>query len=123
MPEVTCLSQTWPWPELALASLRRLLGDEPGEFDDGRVALLVCPICADLSCRALSARLILTADCVEWRDLGWQSDYEPFTPTESGFDPPLHLRFDRTSYTTLLGRLQGRFMSIGTAHDSSSKDR
>jgi len=39
------------WPRLAVRNLRSLLGEAPGDFPDGRVVLLYCPVCADLGLR------------------------------------------------------------------------
>ena len=116
--EMTYLCEAPPWPELAVAGLRRLLGEEPGDFDDGRISLLVCPVDADLGCRALSATLVLDGETVEWRDVGWQVDYEPFSTTEGGFDPPMHFRFDRAAYTTLL---RGALAGWGTRREATGQ--
>jgi len=103
---------TWlqdEWPDEAVEQLRRLLGDAPGDYRDGRVALLVCNVCGDLGCRSLSASLVATEQQVEWRDLGWQVNYEPFDATEDGFAPPLTFRFDRSQYTKVLRELLAYF--------------
>ena len=134
--EMTALGSEWPWPELAVATLRRLLGKEPGDFEDGRVALLVCPVDADLGCGALSATLAFGDDWVEWRQVGWQNDEEPFDPpqlglepTENGLEPTVTFRFGRTAYTEVLqgllthfeqlvvGHLRTADVSTGVAHD------
>lgn len=109
------------WPETAFDGLRRLLGDEPCDFNDGRVALLVCPIDADLGCRALSATLVLDDEAVEWRDVGWQVDYEPFVAADGGFDPPMHFRFHRRAYTELLRALLDRFEKLAAASTAIEK--
>ena len=66
-------------------------------------------MCGNPSCRALSASLVATEEWVEWRDLGWQVDYEPFDAAEAGFTPPLTFRFNRSQYTTTLRELLAHF--------------
>ncbi|MEC3981149.1 hypothetical protein [Amycolatopsis sp. H20-H5] len=100
---MTLLSEAGRW---AGDSLRRLLGQAPGDFDDGRVALLVCPIDHDLGCAALSARPTFGDGWVGWSDFGGQTDYEPFEP-----DTPLaaDVRFERAAYEALLDDLLRKY--------------
>ena len=77
-------------------------------MSDGRVALLVCPIDQDVNCRALTTRLVRDADVVEWRDVGWQVDYEDFVPEADEYGPLLSFRFSRPQYETLLSSLGDR---------------
>ncbi|MER7864394.1 hypothetical protein DMC64_10530 [Amycolatopsis sp. WAC 04197] len=95
------------WRGAAVETLRRLLGRLPGDFDDGRVALLMCPLCGDLGCGAYSVEVVFGDDVVEWRAFGWQTDYEPFDdPEEYRFTGA---RFERTAYETLLGDLLSNY--------------
>ncbi len=95
------------WRESAVTTLCRLLGDLPGDFDDGRVALLFCPLCGDLGCGGYSVEVVFGHDVVEWRAYGWQYDYEPFDPTqEFAFAVA---RFDRKAYETLLRDLLSNY--------------
>ncbi|RSN53686.1 hypothetical protein DMH01_38990 [Amycolatopsis sp. WAC 04182] len=95
------------WRESAVALLRRLLGRLPGDFDDGRVALLVCPLCGDLGCGGYSVEVVFGDDVVEWRAFGWQTDYEPFDdPEEYRFTGA---RFERKAYETLLRDLLSNY--------------
>ncbi|MEV7553985.1 hypothetical protein AB0N89_30580 [Amycolatopsis sp. NPDC089917] len=95
------------WRETAVATLSRLLGDLPGDFDDGRVALLFCPMCGDLGCGGYSVEVVLGDDVVEWRAYGWQYDYEPFdSAQEFAFAVA---RFDRKAYETLLRDLLSNY--------------
>ncbi|MFC9257302.1 hypothetical protein [Amycolatopsis thailandensis] len=95
------------WRETAVATLSRLLGDLPGDFDDGRVALDFCPLCGDLGCGAYSVEVVFGDDVVEWRNFGWQTDYEPFDdPDEYKFTGAL---FDRKAYETLLRDLLSNY--------------
>lgn len=110
--EITALDESRPTG--AVAALRRLLGVEPGDFGDGRVSLLVCPLCADLGCRALSASVGFEGDRVGWNDVGWQVDYEPFLPADDLPAPAPEWRFERAAYTGLLRGLLDRFERLAT---------
>ncbi len=100
------MSRLWPEdPSAAVASLRALLGEGPGDLEDGRVALLVCPVDQDVDCSALTTRVLLGEDTVEWQDVGWQVDVEPFVPVPDEYGPLLQLRFDRAQYERLLREL------------------
>lgn len=101
--EWTCLDPLDPL--VAVEGLRALLGDVPPDFDDGRNSLLTCPIDRDLDCRALSTRVVVHADTVEWTDVGWQVTYEPFVPEPDEYGPLLQFRFDRAQYEALLHEL------------------
>lgn len=96
---MTPLSEDGFWPAVAVRHLRQLLGEEPGDFDDGRLAVLVCPIDADLGCSALSMRLSLHDDGIEWTHFGWQTNYEPFVDADR---LELSFRFDRRNYESLI---------------------
>src|SRR6478735_7959511 len=93
--EMTWLCEQDPWPAGAVDNLRRLLGQQPGDFPDGRVSILVCPIDADLGCATLSVELVMDADMVQWRDLGWQVDYQPLNPAEDLLEPSRSYQFRR----------------------------
>ena len=108
--EMTPLSEDAFWPGVAVNHLRQLLGERPGEFADGRLAVLVCPIDADLGCFALSMRLSLDDDVVTWTQFGYQVDYEPFDPTDEL--PGLEFRFDRSAYETVVRQSLSRFAQL-----------
>ena len=114
--EMTRLCELAPWTETAADGLLRLLQRDGPDFDDGRVALLVCPIDADLGCRALSATIVWSTATVEWRDLGWQVSYEPFLNQEDAFQPALSFRFERSAYVALLGALLAHFEQLAALH-------
>ncbi|WP_413450319.1 hypothetical protein AA0Y32_06585 [Georgenia phoenicis] len=99
------------WPELAVKSLRSLLGDGPTELPDARVVLLSCAGCANISCGALTAELVIGDDAVEWRDIGWQDD-DRFDVEHDGLAPPLSLRFSWTPYSALLRRLLSEYAAL-----------
>ncbi|MFC9336446.1 hypothetical protein [Arthrobacter sp. NPDC057009] len=60
------------WPHAAVEQLDRLMALIPGDFSDGRVSLLICPVCGDQACGALTMELTTAADTVTWRRFGWQ---------------------------------------------------
>jgi len=95
------------WREAAVATLSRLLGDLPGDFDDGRVALVFCPLCGDLGCGAYSVEVVFGDDVVEWRTFGWQTDYEPFEDSEEY--KFTGARFERKAYETVLRDLLSNY--------------
>lgn len=107
--EMTRLCLEPLWLEDATRGLLGLLGRAPADFDDGRCALLVCPIDGDLGCAAFSAKVVLGDDVVEWRDFGWQTDYEPFDTDSNRDGPPIVARFDRGEYDWTLGALLLRY--------------
>ncbi len=104
--DVTPIQNEWAGKGLAVASLSTLLGQDSGSrFDtkmpDGRVALLFCASCFDVGCGALTADLVRDGEFVEWRDIGWQRDYEPLN-LEMQEAPVISLRFERVAYEELL---------------------
>lgn len=102
------------WPELAVSSLRSLLGEGRGGLPDGRVVLLCCAVCADVGCGAVTAELALHDDVVEWRDIGWQ-DEDRFDVGRDGLATPLTLRFSRAPYAALLRRLLAEYTALVSA--------
>lgn len=105
--EMTPLSSEGFWSTVAVRHLRELLGELPGEFNDGRVAMLRCPIDGDLGCSALSMRLVLLDEAVIWRDFGWQNNYEPYAPEDDASE--LRFTFDRRTYESFLHQTLGRY--------------
>lgn len=104
--EMTRLCLKPLWLEDATRGLLGLLGRAPADFDDGRCALLVCPIDGDLGCTSLSAQVVRGEDVVEWRDFAWQTDLELY---EGGLEPPVAARFDRREYDWFLESLLLRY--------------
>jgi hypothetical protein len=104
--DVTPVQNDWAGPELAIASLRTLLGLDSGrdwdtKMPDGRVALLFCESCLDFGCGALTAELLINSKVAEWRNVGWQVDYEPLDLTRQD-GPAISFVFDRNEYEKLL---------------------
>ncbi|MDQ0618889.1 hypothetical protein [Arthrobacter globiformis] len=105
LDETTALRDDWR-PKAVVDYLDRLLGVLPGDYDDGRVSILVCAVCGDLWCGALSIELALSPQTVTWQKIGWQSDpddVEPQLLTDRAFT------FDRDEYEELLRRLREHY--------------
>lgn len=101
--------------DAALSWLESLRHQGGGEFPDGRAAVLVCEVCGDLECGALSVRVTRGADTVRWSDFGWQ------VPRSDGFDSlgvPLSLEFAVEAYDGLLTSLAHRLAAGATTQTS-----
>lgn len=118
LQEMTPLCETWPWPESAVAHLETLLGERTGDFDDGRVALLRCPIDNDLGCAAVSMSLHITDAEVSWNDLGWQANYEPCDPHEDRLSPPRSFTFDRQQYEAVIRAALDKYRALAEQQDA-----
>ncbi|MFE5839600.1 hypothetical protein [Arthrobacter sp. NPDC056493] len=107
------------WPHAAVEQLDRLMSVIPGDFSDGRVSLLLCPVCGDQACGAMTIDLTTTADTVTWRRFGWQDGITD--------EPQLWLfeeqtfTFDRTQYEELLNNLKERYQSLVSEEVSASR--
>ena len=44
------------------------------DLHSGRVALYICPLCADLSCDTVGCRIEFTPDTVTWHDFCWDGN-------------------------------------------------
>lgn len=102
--DIPAMGDEWllDWTTRWLDSLTTTNG---GEFPDGRAAILVCHLCGDLECGALSARITRHDTTVTWTDFGWQ------TPRQDGYYPldvPLALKFDVAQYDDLISSLKQR---------------
>ena len=99
------------WPHAASEQIDRLTLAAPGEFKDGRVALLLCPVCGDVDCGTVSARISIEADTVIWEDFGWQDGYTEEPPQPWLFERQ-RFTFDRTEYLTLMQQLSDEFTDL-----------
>ena len=113
--EGTPLSDRWV-ASTPVEALERLLAGQPGDFDDGRIALYVCQVDGDAGCGTLSADVVIGPDIVEWRDLGWQVNYQPGI---AGVDPPLSIRFGRSQYEAVLRAALTRWQARASGQPSS----
>lgn len=59
-----------PFNENMIPPIGEYLGLEPGQGFDGRVSLVVCEICGDIGCGAITFKLLLEGDYVTWKDFG-----------------------------------------------------
>ncbi|GEK79410.1 hypothetical protein ABA31_07610 [Agrococcus baldri] len=69
--------------------------DRDVHFNDGRVAILYCDACGELSCGALTAEVRATDSTVQWRNLTYQD------ATSGEFWPDMPRRdvtFERSAY-------------------------
>lgn len=102
------------WPVEAVAGIARLLGEEPGDLPDGRVSLYVCPECGDLGCGSVSARIVFAPDTVTWREIGWQTDYDPeVAPLGPDGERPA-ITVDRLSYEAALRSVRERLRPLAS---------
>ena len=52
----------------------RLREEGMGDLRSGRVALYVCPLCGDLGCGALAARVVRDGPDIIWQDFAMEDD-------------------------------------------------
>ncbi|HEX6876043.1 MAG TPA: hypothetical protein VF165_10325 [Nocardioidaceae bacterium] len=89
-----------PWLHVVPDAVERLLGRVATEgIAEGRVMLLVCGLCGDLGCGAITALLDVDTDSVAWSDFLYENTYAEPTPVES---LPAPLVFDRAAYEETL---------------------
>jgi hypothetical protein len=83
------------WLATVPDAVQELLGHRaaPG-IEPGRVALLVCQVCGDLGCGALTATLEFGTHAVTWGHFAWETGNAPAQPL---LEPPV-LTFDVVSY-------------------------
>ena len=107
------------WPRAAVEQLDRLMSFIPGDFSDGRVSLLICPVCGDQACGAMTMDLTTTADAVTWCRFGWQDgitdEPQPWLFEDQTFT------FDRTQYERLLNSLKERYQLLVSEEVSASR--
>lgn len=85
----------------ALLPSRHLLGEAEEYYAlEGRVALLICPLCGDIGCGAVFARITVEAERVRWTDFLYANNYMPEDdrPLEGSFE------FDRSQYEQALSQ-------------------
>ena len=82
---VGCLG--WGGPTMHAEARGRLLAEVSGDFEDGRVALFVCPECGDLGCGAVSVRIRRVGRAIVWEEFGWQTNYEAVWHPIEGLGP------------------------------------
>ena len=104
--------------DAGLAWLESMRFEGAGGFPDGRAALLVCQVCGDLECGALSVKVTREATTVRWSDFGWH------VPREDGFEPldvPLRFEFAAVDYDGLLTSLAERLAASAVSIPESGR--
>lgn len=109
--ERTFIPPAGPIDEWAAGSLRALIGGEGASesaygFGGGRVGVLFCNVCAGLDCHTLSAEIVVDDDTVAWREIGYQTDWEPFTLGDDQVG--VSVTFDRMQYEATIRELLER---------------
>jgi hypothetical protein len=108
---VTVLNRAW-LPSAAEA-IEVLQGLQPHpQLDPDRVALLVCGVCGDLDCGALTVRLDVTASEVRWSDWRWmdhQGERDAELPSGERIEP---LVFDGPAYQACLEESVDRLVDM-----------
>lgn len=99
--------------------INMLLGREPGDCAQGRVALYVCPWDGDLYCGAVACKVSFTTNAVRWDDFYWVDGEDDNALTdEDKVDGLTSYTFDRSEYeATLLSAAE----SIKQFHTFSTK--
>jgi hypothetical protein len=88
----------WTVPEWDEQVARRLLGEEPPDFE-GRVSIWVCVVCGEIECGAITARTTHDVDEVVWWDFAFTySDYADGVVCVQQPRPWAPIRFDAPSY-------------------------
>lgn len=80
--------------QLDRTAQEQLLLEAPGDFPGGRIALYVCPLCADFGCGAVSAKIWRDSSNIVWSNLAFGTDDEDLSPIE----PAGPLSFDIDQY-------------------------
>ena len=88
------------WIDAVPGEIDYLLGTTPNpELASDRIMVLVCSVCGDLGCGAVTARMVIDAERVVWTDWRWETNYDE----PSSFDGlPSEMVFDRPSYETVI---------------------
>ena len=85
-----------PWLPSVPDAVEKLLSRRPSDdLTAGRVELLVCGVCGDLGCGALTAALDVSDAEVSWSEFQWEDGMFDPRPVEQLDEP---LSFDRALY-------------------------
>ncbi len=93
--------------EVVSEDVERLLGNRPGDAPHGRVSIYVCAECGDLGCGAVTVRLVCDSESVQWRDWGYQNNYEEDIYSDGLADLP-DISFNRREYEAVLAEALSR---------------
>jgi len=76
-----------PWLHAVPESVDRLLGRLGTDgLPENRVAILVCGVCGDLGCDAVTARLNVSQDQVSWSEFLWEGGVGDLTSIDVGHE-------------------------------------
>lgn len=64
------------WASLNKDSKAKLLLEKGSDTADGRIAVYVCPECADIGCGAFCCNIEQMDDYYIWKDFAYENDYE-----------------------------------------------
>ncbi len=92
------------FPRGAVEQIDKLLLLGPADFEDGRIGVLLCPVCGDTGCGVVSAKITAAADTITWEEFGWQDGItdEP----QPWLFMPQRFTFDRNEYLALMQQLR-----------------
>lgn len=92
-----------PWLHAVPESVDRLLGRLGTDgLPENRVALLVCGVCGDLGCGAVTARLNLSQDQVSWSEFLWEGGVGDPTSIDVAHEGDGRIVFNRAGYEAML---------------------
>lgn len=92
-----------PWLHAVPESVDRLLGRLGTDgLPENRVALLVCGVCGDLGCGAVTARLNVSQDQVSWSEFLWGGGVGDPTSIDVGHEVNGRFVFNRAGYEAML---------------------
>jgi hypothetical protein len=98
------------FPRAAVEQIDKLLLAGDPDFEDGRIGVLLSPVCGDTGCGAVSARITADTATVTWQDFGWQDGFTE-EPQPWLFEPH-RFTFDRDDYSTLMRELRDGFTRL-----------
>ena len=92
-----------PWLHVVPESVNRLLGCFGTDgLPENRVALLVCGMCGDLGCGAVTARLDVSQDQVSWCEFLWEGGEGGPTSIDVAAEGDGRIVFERAGYEAML---------------------
>jgi hypothetical protein len=96
-----------PWLTTVPSEIDQLLGHRPHpDLASGRIAVLVCAVCGDLGCGAVTAALTVRDDTVIWSEWALENGRDQADPIDAlgpsaVFDRPLYEAALRGAYAQL----------------------
>jgi hypothetical protein len=104
-----------PWLHAVPESVDRLLGRLGTDgLPENRVALLVCGVCGDLGCGAVTARLNVSQDQVSWSEFLWEGGVGEGGPTSIDVEQEVdgQIVFNRAGYDAMLASAYERVATM-----------